>query len=320
MKISKNKRQLAQLLIEAGVKQFPDGANWAAQDSDGGIRGHEGKPKWQIVNKYWWEGGEFGLLCRSDRIANFHQAILSRAEFDQIAAESAERSKPDADGWIEWKGGGCPVRRGTLVDVKYANGVINIGVSALTDISHSDHTCGTQPWLLATNWDGESPVSGIVAYRPHKPEQVEPQYRESVTLTIPEQVTAPTLDQLLQDYRNASDFAAAKQAEADEAAKMRDERWKAVQARACDLGVRIIAGLAVDVEMRESEPVITDWRDLRIGDVIEYVDGGRAENVGLLGAIIDIDHSYGTNKHVKMKFYDVGGCGWPTKWRFIRRP
>lgn len=32
MKISKSKRQLAQLLIEAGVTQFPEGANWAAQD------------------------------------------------------------------------------------------------------------------------------------------------------------------------------------------------------------------------------------------------------------------------------------------------
>lgn len=32
MRISKSKRQLAQLLVEAGVAQFPEGANWAAQD------------------------------------------------------------------------------------------------------------------------------------------------------------------------------------------------------------------------------------------------------------------------------------------------
>ena len=33
--ISKSKRQLAQLLIKAGVTQFPEGADWVAQNKSG---------------------------------------------------------------------------------------------------------------------------------------------------------------------------------------------------------------------------------------------------------------------------------------------
>ncbi|MGL4756198.1 MAG: hypothetical protein ACRCXB_27925 [Aeromonadaceae bacterium] len=67
-----------------------------------------------------------------------------------------------------------------------------------------------------------------------------PQYCES----IPE----PTLDQLLQDWRNADDYAQRKQTEADEAAAMRDERWQAVQARAGEMGVVVERRVSVVVD------------------------------------------------------------------------
>lgn len=66
-------------------------------------------------------------------------------------------AKPDADGWIEWKGGECPVPDGTLVEVKFGNG-------------HTDsrNTAGAWRW----EWSEESPLSySITAYRLHQPQE-----------------------------------------------------------------------------------------------------------------------------------------------------
>lgn len=65
------------------------------------------------------------------------------------------------------------------------------------------------------------------------------EFCESVMRYIPEPEAKPTIDQLLQDWRNADDYAKRKQAEADWSAAMRDERWQAVQARAGEMGVTV---------------------------------------------------------------------------------
>ena len=165
MKISKSKRQLAHLLIEAGVTQFPEGANWAAQDRDKSaldssplnVMFYSTKPARPIRkgDGYWLATVSLSELVGkpvqlSTLIPNWHQTVLSRDELDQIVAETVVRSEPQPD-------------------------------------------------------------------HPAK----------------------PTIDQLLQDWRNADDFAKRKQAEADEAAAMRDERWEAVQARAGEIGVTV---------------------------------------------------------------------------------
>lgn len=170
MKISKSKRQLAQLLIEAGVTQFPEGANWAAQ---GGGEGRVGFcVDKQVRDGIKWRTNSDSLIRLvevASRIPNWHQTVLSRDEFDQIVA--AEKLP-----------------------------------------EHVNCRC--------------------------------------VARTIPEPVATPTLDQLLHDWRNADDYAQRKQTEADEAAAMRDERWKAVQARAGEM----------DVTVGRCEPVVgSEW-------------------------------------------------------------
>lgn len=225
--ISKSKRQLAQLLIEAGVTQFPKDANWAAQDkSDFRVRFYDRVPKRDTKDSFWnlrWKMVSYTLVKLNTLIPNWHQTVLSRDEFDQIVAETVVRSEPVADGWIEWCGKPeSPVDEGTLVDVKMKNGMYH-------EAQLLDDACWSDTWGDAT----------ITHYRPHKPEQAEPQYCESVMRSIPEPTTTPTLDQLLQDWRNADDYAQRKQTEADEAAAMRDERWQAVQARAGEMGVTV---------------------------------------------------------------------------------
>ena len=228
MKISNSKRQLAQLLIEAGVTQFPDGANWAAQDKSGmDIYCYKNKPRRPLGWESWHHDG--GVVTNGEfetdtLTPNWHQTALSRAEFDQIVAETS----PDADGWIEWNGGECPVELGSLIDVKYRDGHIQLQCRA-KDRRVSE--------LYATNYWGSSGGSAdIIAYRLHKPEQAEanPAERDEQVWTNP-----PTIEQLAADYRNAKDYADRKQQEADAAKADADARLKALEIAAEDLGFKI---------------------------------------------------------------------------------
>ena len=243
MKISKSKRQLAQLLIDAGVKEFPNGADWAAQGStDLKVSFYRG----YMPNRVFGEDAFCGNYCGRchdvqlpSLINNWYQTVLSRAEFDQIVSDAAQ----DADGWIEWKGGECPVDVDALVCCKLRSGKVSI----------------TAYHAGILSWRNNGNAADIIAYRLHKLEQstVETRLADAVDIVkaaapalmsdemkfTGDEVMGeikPTLDQHLQDWRNADDYAKRKQAEADEAAAMRDERWEAVQARAGEIGVTVV--------------------------------------------------------------------------------
>lgn len=264
MKISKCKRQLARLLIEAGVKKFPNGADWAAQGStDLKASFYSGyKPK-----RGFGEAAFCGNYCGRchdvqlpSLINNWHQTVLSCDEFDQIVAEIVA----DADGWIEWGGGECPVGGDVLVCCKWRSGKVSI----------TAYRAGSLSWRHNGN------AADVIAYRLHKPEQAKPELCESVMRTIPEPEAKPTIDQLLQDWRNADDFAKSKQAEADEAAAMRDERWKELQARAGEMGVTVglCESVAAEPEQvkpaKPAKPVMTGkFRNAKIGSPEHYIYG-----------------------------------------------
>lgn len=62
-----------------------------------------------------------------------------------------------SDGWITWTGGECPVKRGTLIDVKYRDGAYQQSIPALESI------CGA--FRIATEWGNNGRSWDIVAYR-----------------------------------------------------------------------------------------------------------------------------------------------------------
>ena len=207
--------------------------------------------------------------------------MVNNNEFDQIVAETA----PDADGWIEWGGGECPVDDGDLIDVKFSDGDTLFGVN--------------NGW----DWGKNAGCCNIIAYRLHKPEQAKPEFCEPVMKPIPEpeihskniDITKvddinvvelrSTLDQLLQDWRNADDFAKRKQAEADEAAAMRDERWQAVQDRAGEFNVTVgrCESAAVEPELVVGSIA---WDDLLEGDeMLCVIPFGGAVNEGSVGKV-----------------------------------
>ena len=64
-----------------------------------------------------------------------------------------ESAPPASEGWIEWGGGECPVESSALVDLKFRNGVVEIGHNA-----------------SAYYWENANLTYDIIAYRPHKPD------------------------------------------------------------------------------------------------------------------------------------------------------
>lgn len=264
--ISKSKRQLAQLLIEAGVKEFPEGTNWAAQDRDGWREGYPfgfyaGKPQYTNGSGMWNSHVPGPLMIDETYVAtlipNWHQTVLSRDEFDQIVAETVARSAAVGDD--------------------------------------------------ETNLAAKEELEALTATE-------SPEQRAKLA-----RIYAPTLDQLLQDWRNADDFAQRKQTEADEAAAMRDDRWQAVQARAGEM--------SVTVGRCEPTTTITDWRDLKVGDEVEYINGTSPQWAGRLG-VVELTDEYG-DYHILFRSGDKGkeddpemwmSTRWCSEFRFIRRP
>ena len=118
MKISKSKRELARIISENGG--WREGAEFTAQDGDGtgSIDFFKSKPRLYRGDIFW--KGDYNCDNRIERtgvtIKNWHQTILSRAEYFHLYPAQ------DADGWIEWNGGECPVGEGDRIDVKFSDG------------------------------------------------------------------------------------------------------------------------------------------------------------------------------------------------------
>ena len=291
MKLSKSKLALAKVINENGG--WPQDSEWAVQNGDHGRISFSINKPVRHDSKSWMAKGGFNFkieVCKP--LKNWHQCVLSREEYYQAYP------KADADGWIEWKGGDTPVNHHVIVDVKYLNGTNEFGFKA-----------GGYDW----DWGSGGGLT-IVAYRPHKP-GVKPEFCESVMRSIPEPEEKPTIEKLAQDYRNKLDFAKCKQQEADDAKAAADAALGELE-RAGEA-----IGLLIWVAKPEPELVITDWRDLLVGDVI-FVDEYDGHESGEYVVVSLEDDDYDGDYAVMATGID--GCDrWidtTVEWRFIRRP
>ena len=318
MKISNSKKQLAKIIHENGG--WREGAEFTAQDGDGtgSIDFFKSKPRLYRGDIFW--KGDYYCDDRIDRtevtIKNWHQTILSREEYFHLYPS------PDADGWIEWKGGECPVDGNEIIDIRYPESREEFGAKA-----------------KFRRWFHGGDKGDIIAYRLHKTNLAETKYCESVMRSIPEpeihsKNTAltqvddinvvelkPTIEKLAADYRNAKDFADRKQEEAKTAKA--DAKAKLAELVAAGKAL----GLALSVAGAESEPemVITDWRDLRVGDVIELTGSKNPCWKEHFRSEMTVREVYQDQGDIDDQVDLIGesGCwslGGNTTWRFIRRP
>lgn len=124
----------------------------------------------------------------------------------------------------------------------------------------------------------------------------------------------PAIEQLAADYRSRKDYADRKQQEAD-AAKA-DAEAKLAELVAAGKAL----GLVLSVVGREPEPelVITDWRDLLVGDVVQCVKTCDGKYEGETGTVLIVGEPGPSREPLRVQF--DGGAYWVKKWRFIRRP
>lgn len=130
----------------------------------------------------------------------------------------------------------------------------------------------------------------------------------------PEAEVKPTIEQLAADYRNRKDYADRKQQEAD-AAKAAAET-KLVELVAAGKAHGLV--LSVAAHGPEPERVITDWRDLQVGDEVEAKCHGGV----LTGFITEMepnDYDGGRPFRFQPVGYSPRWCTSPV-FRFIRRP
>ena len=317
MKLSKSKLALAKVINEHGG--WVDGeAIFAAMDGNGDLFGYSGRPQWTVSHGHWYGHTLTCWFLSPIVINNHHQTILSCEEYYQAYP------KADADGWIVWKGGECPVDGGDQVDYKLLSGsVVTIGEIA-GDLK----------------WSHEFSTANIIAYRPHK-QDVKPEFCESVMRSIPEpesidglcaKVTEenkhqhvdakPTIEQLAANYRNKLDYANRKQDEADKANMESDAALAQLEDAIAEIGFAITPLAATE---KEPELVITDWRDLRVGDVIELTGSKNPcwkEHFRSEMTVREVYQDRGDNDD-QVDLIGESGCwslGGNTTWRFIRRP
>ena len=104
-------------------------------------------------NWHDWLEIEGGLPCLAIDHAT---AIITRDQYEAaLAASQAPAS--DADGWIEWAGGECPVDGDALVDVKHWSG----------------EEYFNQPAKTYGDWSHIGEKGDIIAYRLHQPEDAD---------------------------------------------------------------------------------------------------------------------------------------------------
>ena len=263
MKISNSKKELARIISENGGWQ--EHCEWAVQDKSGefgesSVILFDGKDKpiieagmseWMCAQGYESDSTFGKHVCDADKLVkNWHQTILSRAEYFHLYPA------PDADGWIEWKGGECPVEVGTIVDVKQRDGDFGTYLHA----GKKTFELQSEGGATAEDWSHLDEGGDIIAYRLHKPEQerdsadqVEVTLHGDSTLTIGgDPMTAmrrmqdslvfdtkPSIEQLASDYRNAKDYAERKQREADDAKSDADAKLAELIASGKELGLVI---------------------------------------------------------------------------------
>ncbi|MGL5280633.1 MAG: hypothetical protein ACRC8W_02625 [Plesiomonas shigelloides] len=247
-----------------------------------------------------------GLLDKySTTVAYAHpdwrSSLITREEFESV------------DGWV--RNDESMLSSSALIDIKTFNGVVNSKVR------------------YESNFKKYGNAFDIEFWRYHKPQkqEVKPE-PESIETMIRRYKDAK------ENRRAAIDRLNQAQADVEQAEALEDSLFMAIEAWAESHGfdIRVLSEseerftLNADIPMPEnpiplhaSSLVITDWRDLRVGDIIEYTDGLAKSKIGMTGPVTSFALDAHDGMFVRMECdngENKGREGWPLKWKFIRRP
>jgi hypothetical protein len=174
--MTNEKRELIEILLDnVKPEDWPENLPYAAQDKKNLLYAkrevffYEEEPVNSAVNKSGWNSkpgtGYSILYCDLDLCKHWNKTIVHRDEF--MKRWNERNPSVDSEGWIQWNGGEMPVEKGTLVDVKYRNGKVNLHISA--GIPRANN--GSMSYHYACDWVSTKSILSIIAYRLHAPQQ-----------------------------------------------------------------------------------------------------------------------------------------------------
>lgn len=167
--MKKKKRELIEILLDnVNPDDWPEHLPFAAQDkSNGDVWAYSSLPEisWLIYGQYSSDGNYAGcILEQAIMCRNWNKTIVHRDEF--MKRWNERNQSVDSEGWIQWNGGEMPVEKGTLIDVKYRRGLVNLHVKAGEYPSG-----GSIPERAAIDFKHDDNRGDIIAYRLHTPQQ-----------------------------------------------------------------------------------------------------------------------------------------------------
>ena len=177
--MTKKKRELIEILLDnITPDDWPVEAKFAAQDKETLVWGKnklmfykQDDPPFVKVGTTRFSGNASGnVIALPELCKHWNKTIVHRDEFMKRWNEC--NSVVDPEGWIQWNGGEMPVEEGTLIDVKYRNGIVNLHVSAGFPFVDKGSVSGK----YAADWSTKEYNYSIIAYRLHvQQEQKTPQ-------------------------------------------------------------------------------------------------------------------------------------------------
>lgn len=158
--------KLIDILVEENIENgwsWPEHANCITQDSDREIIPATCQPcvaKFDAsFNRWFLNGSRIGGFIADILASDYETAIITRGQYEAALAAKNE-------GWIEWGGGECQVEEGTLVDVKYRCGDVNLHIKA-----GEPDSAGSIDTAFAVRWSKLGAEYDIIAYRLHQPKE-----------------------------------------------------------------------------------------------------------------------------------------------------
>lgn len=181
----------------------------------------------------------------------------------------------NAEGWIRHRGGKCPVEVGTLIDIRCRDGLVRKGVPCGKDFTRT----------ASMFWSHEGDGAEVMAYRLHKPaEQVEacskPELKISLSEGYGEIYSAQAVEQGPLQWRDRiTEIDATTHA-------LTNERAELVQKLASE-GFALIGRVVDPVED------MSDWRNWKVGDLIECTGKSGGYSPGSIYTVKSINHDRG---------------------------
>lgn len=288
MQLSESKLFTIEALNRIEGFVWPEKAGFAAMDAkDGCVSFYKIKPHHEECY-FTTINGYLGFEETKKPHPDWRNSLITKEEFDSV------------DGWVRHDNSECPTNSESLVQVKMD------GVQA----GYSAHISKAWAWVNG----------GITHWRYHKPT------KESAMTTTKQEVK-PEIHAIYENYKQQRETTADAQRALDASKEAEDALLEQIKQWNLQYGfdVRLLDESEENQEQQDSELVITDWRDLRVGDVVEVVmvnnRGGTDGYDGIVGkqcrVILTEDPDY-PQQAVQVDF--EGHEVFIHKWKFIRRP